>query len=182
MQRDPRDERTTGRRIREATADDAAAVATIYRPFVEETVVSFETEAPTSDEMRARIEGSIRWLVAEEEGSVVGYAYAAPFHRRAAYRWSVEVSVYLAPTARRRGTGWALMTELLGRLETMGYINAFAGTTLPNEASVALFGSLGFERIATQRKVGFKLGAWHDVGWWQLQLRQPPVPPPDLPG
>ena len=171
-------------KVRPATPDDAPVVADIYRPYVEGSVASFETTAPTVEEMAERIRTSLVWMVAEAPPGTepVGYAYAAPFHRRAAYRWSVEVSIYLAPAARGRAIGGILLTVLLRRLEAMGYVNAFAGTTLPNEASVRLFEAHGFERVALQRKVGFKLGAWHDVGWWQKQLREPPTPPPALGG
>ena len=127
--------------------------------------------------MAARIERSHAWLALERDGRLVGYAYAAPFHERAAYRWAVEVSIYLAEEARGQGWGRSLLQELLARLAERGFVTAFAGTTLPNPASVRLFESAGFEKIAHQKNVGFKLGAWHDVGWWQFQLRPLVVPP-----
>ena len=130
--------------------------------------------------MARRIRTSHIWLVAEVDSAVRGYAYAAPFHRRPAYRWSTEVSIYLADDATGKGIGKQLLRELVDKLVGRGFVNAFAGTTLPNPASIALFESFGFEKIAHQRNVGFKLGAWHDVGWWQLQLRDAAVPPPDL--
>jgi len=168
--------------IREATADDAPAVAAIYAPVVTDTVISFEEEPPSADEMAKRIAGSHLWLVAEDDGGqVVGYAYAAPFHPRAAYRWSVEVSVYLGPEARGRGIGKRLVSELVDRLREMGFVNAFGGTALPNPASERLLQSLGFEQVAVQKHVGFKFDAWHDVSWRQLRLREPTVPPPELP-
>ena len=111
---------------------------------------------------------------------VAGYAYASRFHPRSAYRWSAEVSVYLAPRARGAGVGTRLVRTLLARLTEMGFVNAFAGSSLPNPASTALFESLGFRKIAHWERAGFKLGAWHDVGWWQLQLQAPSVPPPEL--
>lgn len=166
--------------IRDATPNDADDVLAIYASYVTDTTVSFEERPPTNEEMRDRIARSIEWLVYEDGSEIVGYAYATPFHARAAYRWSVEVSIYLAQEWQRRGIGRALLGELLDRLQTRGYVNAFAGTTLPNGASIGLFESFGFERIALQKDVGFKLGAWHDVGWWQLQLREPHVPPPTL--
>lgn len=167
--------------IRPATADDAGAVARIYAPYVASTAVSFEEEAPVPEEVVKRIKASHVWLIADSATEVIGYAYAAPFHPRPAYRWSVEISVYLTEAATGRGIGRLLLSSLLDALRAAGFVNAFAGTTLPNEASVGLFESFGFERIALQHKVGYKLGAWHDVGWWQLRL-QDPIDPPPLPG
>jgi phosphinothricin acetyltransferase len=167
-------------KIREATAGDAAAVAAIYAPVVTETIISFEEEPPSADVMAERIAASHLWLVAEQDGQVVGYAYAAPFHPRAAYRWSVEVSVYLAEEARGQGVGKRLVAELVNRLREMGFVNAFGGTALPNPASERLLESLGFEPVALQKDVGFKFDAWHDVSWRQLRLQEPSVPPPDL--
>lgn len=163
--------------IRHATALDAPGVAAIYEPFVRHTAVSFEVEPPTASEIAARMARSLAWLVLEQEGRVLGYAYAAPFHERAAYRWAVEVSIYLAEDVRGRGWGRWLLDELLKGLTLRGFVTAFAGTTLPNPASVGLFESAGFEKIAHQKNVGFKLGAWHDVGWWQRQLGPLAVPP-----
>lgn len=163
--------------VRAASPEDAAEVLEIYAPYVRGSAVSFEEQSPTVDQMRERISTSHMWLVADDGSRVVGYAYASRFHPRPAYRWSTEVSVYLAPTAQRRGLGKRLIRELLDGLTDRGFVNAFAGTTLPNPGSIALFESLGFEKIAHQKKVGFKLGTWHDVGWWQLQLVAPPDEP-----
>jgi phosphinothricin acetyltransferase len=161
--------------IRLATAADAAPIANIYRPIVESTTISFETEPPGDDEMRRRIvEAAERypWLVCDIDGFVAGYAYAGRHRARAAYQWSVDVSVYVDASRRRRGIGQGLYTSLLAMLAAQGFFNAFAGIALPNPASVALHESLGFEPIGIYRHVGFKLGAWHDVGWWQRPLRQ----------
>lgn len=166
--------------IRPATEQDASSVLGIYEPIVRDTPISFETEPPNEEEMGARIARSHEWLVTENDGRVIGYAYAAPFHPRAAYRWSVEVSIYLAEDARGSGLGRKLLAELLDRLSSRGFVNCFAGIALPNAASVRLFESFGFSKIAHWTKVGFKLGAWHDVGWWQLPLREPPTPPPEI--
>ena len=163
--------------IRDASPSDASAILEIYTPYVSSTAVSFEEEPPTVEELDARIAVSHVWLVAEEGSSVPGYASAGSFHRRPAYRWSVEISIYVAEQARGRGIGAALLSDLLYRLREDGFVNAFAGTTLPNPASIALFESFGFRKMAHQTKVGFKLGEWHDVGWWQLQLREPPAEP-----
>ena len=166
--------------IREAQAADAAAIAAIYAPMVADSVISFEEEPPSVEEMAQRIASSHAWLVAEEDGSVAGYAYGARFHPRAAYRWCVEVSIYVAPEAQGRGIGKQLLGTLLDRLKEMGVVHAFGGTTLPNPASEGLFEAFGFKKIAHWDRVGFKLGAWHDVSWRQLTLQEPTVPPPDL--
>ncbi len=167
--------------IRDAEVADAAAIRAIYAPFVESTPVSFETEVPPLSRFEQELASIYPWLVVERDDTVIGYAKSGRFHPRAAYAWSVEVSIYLGDDARGGGIGTRLMTELLERLADQGYVNAFAGTTLPNDASVGLFESLGFERIAVQRKVGFKLGAWHDVGWWQKALSDYPVEPERVP-
>jgi L-amino acid N-acyltransferase YncA len=180
-----RPQQRPGVRVRPATVDDAAAVAAVYRPYVERTPASFELEAPSAREMRRRIEKTTRthpWLVAEVDGDVVGYAYATQARSRAAYRWSAEVSVYLSEGARGRGIGSLLLDEVLALLRAGGYVTAVAGTTLPNDASVRLFESRGFELVGIFKKSGYKHGAWHDVGWWQLVLSDDPGPPGDPPG
>lgn len=164
--------------IRPARPEDAVAVAEVYAPYVRDTAVSFEADAPDAAEMARRIEASIRWLVLEREGRIAGYAYAGPFHTRAAYRWSVELSVYIDARARRTGVGSALLDELLLQLRDAGYVQAFAGATLPNPGSLGLFASRGFRQVATYEAVGHKLGEWHDVAWMQLTLREPTTPPP----
>ncbi len=159
--------------IRLAGFGDAASIAAIYAPFVRETHVSFETEPPTAEEIRGRMEGAREfapWLVHETEGSVVGYAYGSRFHQRAAYRWTVETSVYVAPDRRRRGVGRALVTTLLGLLERQGFRTAVAIISLPNDASVALYESLGFRPAGLLPAAGFKLGRWWDVGRWSRAL------------
>jgi phosphinothricin acetyltransferase len=169
--------------VRDATAEDAAACAAIYAPYVLETAVSFETEPPTAEQMRERIEGALAthaWLVLEEDGAVRGYAYAGAWRGRAAYQWNAEVSVYLDPELHRSGAGTALYTALFDRLRRRGYRVALAGMTLPNEASQGLHASLGFEPVGTFRGVGWKLGGWHDVHWMQRPLSEPgdPCGPP----
>ena len=156
--------------VRHATAADAAACAAIYAPYVTDTAISFETEAPDAGEMERRIDSSIAWLVLEDDGRVVGYAYASPFHARAAYRWACEVSVYLEPGRRRTGGGRALYDVLLAELTGRGYRVAVAGMTLPNAGSAGLHAALGFEPVGTYRRIGFKFGTWHDVAWSQRML------------
>jgi L-amino acid N-acyltransferase YncA len=163
---------TEGPRIRAATTEDAGAIAAIYAPYVIGTPATFETEPPTAAAMTKRIERLIPthpWLVAEDE-RLVGYAYTAPFHHRPAYAPSVEVSVYVADDARGRGIGKALLEAILRELRQRGFANVLAGVALPNDTSVRLFEGAGFEHVGTYRKIGHKLGAWHDVGWWQLRL------------
>jgi L-amino acid N-acyltransferase YncA len=165
--------------IRLATGDDAEAVRAIYAPFCEAgSHVSFEVEAPSVGEMRRRIEttlGRHPWLVAEEGGEILGYVYAGPHRERAAYRWSVDVSAYIG--RRRSGVGRGLYRSLFEILKLQGFVSAFAGATLPNEASVGLHRAMGFEEVGVYRRVGFKAGAWRDVVWWRLALREPPDEP-----
>ena len=166
--------------VRPALASDAAACAAIYAPYVTDTAVSFEEEPPKADELARRIAAAHDWLVLEDGGRVVGYAYAATWHPRAAYRWACEVSVYLEPGRRRTGAGRALYDVLLGDLADRGYRMAIAGMTLPNPASEGLHRALGFEPVGTYRRIGYKLGAWHDVAWAQRVLawsEDPPVDP-----
>lgn len=160
---------------------DAAACAAIYAPYVSHGVASFEEVPPAADEMRRRIEAYLathEWLVADDGGDVAGFAYACPNRERAAYRWAVDVSVYVSASHQRRGVGRALYEELLARLERRGFRTACAGITLPNEASVALHEAFGFELVGVYRKIGFKFGAWHDVGWWQRPLGANGATPP----
>jgi len=163
---------------------DAAACAAIYAPHVEGSAVSFEELAPDAAEMAARIGrygASHAWLVAEREGQVVGYAYATKYNERPAYRWSTSVSVYVAEGERGRGVGRTLYTALFECLRERGFRMACAGITLPNAASVALHERLGFERVGVNRHIGWKHGAWRDVGWWQLELTPAGASPPPEP-
>ena len=169
--------------IRDATEGDGAACASIYAPYVHDTAITFETVAPTAEDMAGRIAASRRdhaWLVAQEGSAVVGYAYAGTYKVRAAYAWACEVSVYLEMELRRTGLGRALYEALFARLAERGFLTAVAGTTLPNPASEGLHRAMGFEPVGTYRRIGFKHGAWHDVAWTQRELvaPRPDEPPP----
>jgi phosphinothricin acetyltransferase len=169
-------------RIRPAAASDAAAIADIYAHYVRETVITFDTDPPSTAEMAERIASGgdlYPWLVAEEDGALLGYAYAAAFRTRRAYRFAVETTVYLRPGSQGRGLGSALYRPLLETLATQGFTQAVAAITLPNEASVRLHERLGFTHAGTYRQVGWKLGQWLDVGLWQRRLASPQAPPPE---
>jgi L-amino acid N-acyltransferase YncA len=165
--------------VRPAEVADAGGIADVYRPYVLDSVASFETVPPDVGELARRMTAAPRlpWFVAGRDGAVVGYAYAAAHRTRAAYRWSVDCSVYLADGERGQGTGRALYQRLLPELRELGYVTAFAGIALPNPGSVGLHTALGFTRVGVYRAAGFKDGRWHDVGWWQLPLREPPAVP-----
>ena len=160
--------------IRLATVGDADAVAAIYAPYCDGSVVSFEQTAPSADQMAQRMTNVLAlrpWLVLEEEGTVVGYAYAAPHNERWAYRWSVNTAIYIRGTHHRRGAGRALYATLFDVLRHLGYYKAVAGITLPNPASVGLHEAMGFERVGVYRDIGYKLGAWRDVGWYEAPIQ-----------
>jgi phosphinothricin acetyltransferase len=163
------------RTIRLAEPSDAREVLQIYGPIVESTAISFEEEVPGEATMAGRIAEALAfapWLVCEDGARVDGYAYGSRHRERAAYRWSVDVSVYVRDGCRRGGVGRALYTSLLALLRAQGFYAAHAGVTLPNAASVGLHESLGFRPVGVYARVGYKRGAWHDVGWWQLPLRE----------
>lgn len=173
-------------RIRMAHAGDAPAVRAIYGPTIETTAISFELTVPTIEEMAERITGrqpAHPWLVAERDGTVAGYAYAGRFSGRAAYDWAVETSVYVDAAARGTGVGGGLYAALLALLAAQGYRQAMAGIALPNPASIALHERAGFVPAGVYLAAGWKLGRWHDVGWWQRPLADgalddgPPAPP-----
>ena len=166
-------------------ARDAAACAAIYAPFVRDTAVSLEEEAPDDGELATRIERISRthpWLVADEDHEVLGFAYGSHHRERAAYRWAADVAVYVDAGHRRAGIGRALYEALLELLARQGLRAACAGITLPNPASVALHQAVGFRPVGVYRRIGFKHGAWHDVGWWQVELGSADDGPPGEPG
>jgi L-amino acid N-acyltransferase YncA len=171
--------------IRGATGFDAAQVAAIYAPSVTDSATSFELDAPGPDEMERRIVRTLErfpWLVCERDGQVLGFVRAGRFRERAAYQWSAETSAYVRSDVRRSGVARALCTAILEMLALQGYYNAYAAIALPNLASVALHESMGFTPVGVFRSTGYKLGAWHDVGWWQRTLKphrmSPTVPRP----
>ena len=167
--------------IRHADRGDAEAIQAIYAPVVRETSISFELDAPSVEDMRARIvatSAELPWLVGVDGGgAVIGYVHAGRHRERPAYRWSIDVTAYVHADWRGRGVGTTLYGRLFELLTAAGYCQAFAGIALPNAASVALHESLGFTPVGVYRNVGFKHGAWHDVGWWQRELQLPEVPP-----
>lgn len=170
--------------IRTARPEDGPALAEIYRPHVEGSAVSFEAEAPDGEEMARRIAARWPmhpWLVAQDpSGAIVGYAYAGPYRERAAYRWCCEATAYVASGQSGRGIGLKLYDRLCELLIWQGYTTAYGVITLPNPASVALHERAGFAHFATYRNVGFKAGAWRDVGWWQRDLAPRQTPQPEL--
>lgn len=160
-------------KVRDATVDDADACAAIYAPYVTDTAITFESDPPGTQEMAERITTALRthaWVVLEESGRVVGYAYGATFMARAAYQWSCAVSVYIEHGRQHTGGGRMLYTVLLGRLAERGFRTAVAGMALPNDASVGLHHALGFEPVGTYRSIGWKHGRWHDVAWMQRKI------------
>jgi L-amino acid N-acyltransferase YncA len=163
--------------IRPAGPADAAALLAIYGPYVENTAVSFEAVAPTAEEFAVRIARAVagwQWLVAARDGQCIGYAYGSSHRDRAAYRWSVEVSAYVDPRHHRQGIARALYLRLFDDLASKGFCNAYAGVTVPNDASIALHHSVGFHTVGTFKAVGRKFGQWHDVLWLQRTLRDAP--------
>lgn len=169
--------------IRLATIADAAEVQAIYAPYVRDTVISFEAEPPTVDEMRRRMSKVLEkwpWLVCEQDGQIIGYAYASDHHERAAYQWSVDAAVYVRQGFHRSGVGRALYQVLFPLLKLQGFFNAYAGIALPNAGSVGLHESVGFRHLATYQAVGYKMGAWLDVGWWHLLLQEKMTDPSPL--
>jgi phosphinothricin acetyltransferase len=168
--------------VRDAEAPrDAAACAEIYAPCVTGSVATFEEDPPSAGEMATRIASAHAWLVAVQDGEVVGYAYGSSHRARASYRWAADVAVYVRAERRGVGVGRALYGPLVERLRDAGLWTLCAGITQPNEASNRLHAAMGFTPIGTYRRIGWKAGAWHDVGWWQLDLRPGEAGPPAEP-
>ena len=160
---------------------DAAGCAAIYAPYVSDSAASFEARPPTAEEMSARINAAHAWVVAEQDGLTVGYAYASRHQERAAYRWAADVAVYIEAGHHRSGVGRALYAQLFEQLRAIGLWTVCAGVTQPNDASNGLHRAIGFVPVGTYRRIGWKAGAWHDVLWLQLDLRPgEPGPPSEL--
>jgi len=159
--------------VRPVRPGDAAGVRAVYAPIVEQTFISFEEEPPGVDEMGRRIAAVTAthpYFVAERNGTLLGYCYGSQHRARAAYRHSAEVTVYVGEQARGQGVGRALYSALLPELTARGFHMAYGGIALPNDASIALHEAMGFTHLGVFREVGFKLGVWRDVGWWQRSL------------
>lgn len=164
-------ERKKNARIRPVRAEDAEAIAALYAHYVLNTSISFEEEAVSARQMAERINevttASLPWLVAEQSGQVVGYAYATKWKARSAYRFTVESTVYLDPNVVGQGLGSMLYEALFASLRTRGVHSVIAGIALPNPASIALHEHFGFRKVAHFKEVGFKFKQWLDVGYWQ---------------
>lgn len=165
--------------IRDARRSDVPAMLAIYAPFVEHTAVSFEYDVPTEAEFARRLEehqAAFPWLVCEENGRAMGYAYAGRAFERAAYGWNAEISCYLAPELRGRGVGRRLYARIEEILTRLGYYKLFAVVTSANAPSVAFHRALGFRDAACFRNVGYKQGGWYDVLWLEKTLCDRPEP------
>ena len=166
--------------IRRAEADDAAAIAALYAPFVATSQATFEEVPPDADEVARRMSGggiAYPWLVAEEDGRLLGYASSGCFRQRSAYRWAVETGVYVTEDAQRRGVARALMAGLIDALVEAGFVTAIASISLPNAASAGLHEALGYTLAGRIKAPGYKLGEWVDIGYWQRDLAERIVPP-----
>jgi len=161
--------------IRLAKPSDAASILDIYEPYIRDTSITFETGIPTVSEFGIRINSYLEnwpWLVYEKNGLIAGYAYASRYRERVAYQWGVECSVYIHDQYQRMGIARDLYTKLFAILKSQGFTTVYAVINLPNDPSVALHERMGFRYFATYEKVGYKLGKWKNVGWWQLQLNE----------
>ena len=159
--------------IRLAKPSDARSLLDIYAPYVENTAITFEYEVPTIEDFAIRIEKTLEkypYLVAEEDGVVLGYAYASTYYSRAAYDQAVELSVYVSQDARGKGVGSKLYDALEDLLDQMGYVHFLACISLPNEASLALHRKRGYQQVAHFPKIGYKFNRWHDIVWLQKSL------------
>lgn len=159
--------------VRPATSEDAKAILDIYAPYILDSFITFENEVPDLDSFKGRIAhytGKFPWLVGEVGGRIAGYVYASPHRDRAAYQWCCESSIYMHDDFRGKGLGRILYSKLFSLLTIQGMRNVYAGITLPNDGSIRLHESLQFRWLATYENIGYKLGAWKSVGWWERQL------------
>ena len=160
--------------IRAATENDAEAIAEIYNHYIRNTVITFEEDEVNAVNIAARIDeiqkDGLSWLVAEEDESVIGYAYSSKWKDRVAYRKTVEVSVYLSPSDQSKGWGTKLYEALFSQVRKRGAHVVIGGITLPNPPSVAIHEKFGMEKVAHFKEVGYKFGEWLDVGYWQVLL------------
>lgn len=162
--------------IRSAQLADAKAIQAIYQPYVTETAITFEVDVPTVLEFERRITKTLArypYLVAEVDGKVLGYAYASTYYARAAYDWTVELSIYISKEARGQGIGSALYDALEEELKARGYLRFLACIALPNVASIAMHEKRGYVQVAHFPKVGYKFDRWHDIVWMQKSLDGP---------
>ena len=175
--------------LRLAKPSDADAILNIYGPYIEKTSYTFETETPSTAEFAERINSYMQnwpWLVCEIDGRVAGYAYGSKYRDRTGYQWCAECSVYVHDDFHREGIAKALYSALIEILRLQGYRNLYAVINTPNDRSVAFHEEMGFQFFANYENVGYKLGKWKTVGWWQLQLNdyimepEPPVKFPEL--
>jgi len=166
--------------IRLVSPSDAPQIRDIYAPIVRETPISFEYSVPEIDEIEARITKTLQqypWLVCEIDGQIAGYTYGSSFRSRTAYQWTTEVTAYIHSSFHRHGIGRGLYTSLFAILQKQGYFNAVSVIAMPNDASIGLHESMGFEKIGIFKNMGYKLEGWHDTGWWQLELCPMPINP-----
>ncbi len=171
-----------GSSIRVATKDDAAGMLDIYAPFILNSGITQETEVPSVEEFQKRIISNLKerpWLVCEIDGQVAGYAYAGKHRDRKGYQWCTEPSVYISEKYFGLGVANALYTALFDILKIQGYVNAYAVITLPNDRSIAFHKKFGFDYLTTYKKIGYKLGQWHDVGWMQYEVNPHKEEPAD---
>lgn len=168
--------------IRIATKEDAAAMLEIYAPFILNSGITQETEVPSVEDFQNRILSNLEerpWLVCQIHGQIAGYAYAGKHRDRKGYQWCTEPSVYIAEKYFSRGIALALYTALFDIIKIQGYVNAYAVITLPNDRSIAFHKKFGFSYLTTYKKIGYKLGQWHDVGWMQYEVNRHNKDPKD---